>query len=174
MAPQTSSAHLIHTSWVGWSYFTWGRDAHWLLEEPSLHPASFPFWLLQALSNWLTLGFARSSARLAASPWLHWITWNGSLRNNRLKGSQHCWSFLSPSQHSSASCHGRLCSLCVKSLFSALLQFSLMSLVSASPPRQITLQPWTGVLWFHLYFWITKDRAILPFSVVRFLILHLN
>lgn len=115
MATDTSSPQA--QCWVGWSYFTWGCDAHWLLEEPSLHQASLPFWLLQALSNWLTLGFARSSARLAASPWLHWITWNGSLRNSRLKGSQHFWSFLSPSQHSSASCHGRLCSLFVKSPF---------------------------------------------------------
>lgn len=56
----------------------------------AIPPSSLlPFWLLQALSNWLSLGFARSSARLAASLWLHWITWKSSLRNNRLKVLQH-------------------------------------------------------------------------------------
>lgn len=78
--------------WVGWSYLeVQDQRGSWtpLLRmwcTLALGGAIPPFWLLQALSNWLTLGCARSSAQLAACLWLHSITWNGSLRNNRLKG----------------------------------------------------------------------------------------
>lgn len=93
VAPQSSSAHLIHTS----SVLGGLKLPQSAASAPSLRMgctlalggAIPPSSLLQALCNWLTLGFARSSAQLAASLWLHWISWNGSLRNTRLKGSQH-------------------------------------------------------------------------------------
>lgn len=136
-------------------------------------PSLLPFWLPQALSNWLTLGFARSSTHWAASPWLHWITWNSSLGNNTLKGLQH---FCTAPQFFSTFLESFVASSCSLPWWALQpVQYPLSSpsfpftCISTQANHMAALNQG-----FLISFLFLNHKTILPFSEVRFPILHLN
>lgn len=138
-AERAELAQSAASAWTTFPSFSSGCDVHWLLEEPSLHQASFPSGYLRHSaigSLWALQGQAHTeqpllgcTGSLGTAPWE--ITHSRACSISALPCS-FSQPFLSPLQHPAAPCHGGLCSLCN-------IPFPALHFTSpASPPRQIT------------------------------------